>query len=282
MQDAFAYCEALVRAADKDRFLAALFVPAEHRGALHALYAFNIEMARVREIIREPLAGEIRLQWWHDAIAGHAAGDVASNPVAAALLATVMRYRLPAEPLTGLIAAHRFDLYDEPMPALADFNDYARATAATIIALAARILKPGEQPGLGELAFHAGLGQAIAGLLRAFPAHAARGQLYVPVEVLERHGASRHDFAANHAMPLRAALAEMRSLAREHLAQAGRLAADVPAATLPALLPVALARPLLDRMERQDYDPFVLVEVAPWRRQWRLWRAARRPARIFT
>ena len=62
MQDAFAHCEALVRAADKDRFIAALFAPAEHRGALHALYAFNIEIARVREIIREPLAGEVRLQ----------------------------------------------------------------------------------------------------------------------------------------------------------------------------------------------------------------------------
>src|SRR3982074_2398383 len=95
MQDAFAHCEALVRSADKDRFLAALFAPAEHRGALHALYAFNIEVARVRERIREPLAGEIRLQWWSDAIAGEGAGDVRSNPVAAALLAVMARYRLP-------------------------------------------------------------------------------------------------------------------------------------------------------------------------------------------
>src|SRR5580693_2470065 len=105
MQDAFAHCEALVRVADKDRFLAALFAPIEHRGALYALYAFNIEIARVREIIREPLAGEIRLQWWNDAIAGNAAGDVQANPVAAALLAAMARYRLPGELLTGLIAA---------------------------------------------------------------------------------------------------------------------------------------------------------------------------------
>jgi phytoene synthase len=59
------------------------------------------------------------------------------------------------------------------------------------------------------------------------------------------------------------------------------LATDLPAAALPALLPVALARPLLDRMDRKDYDPFVPVEMAQWRRQWRLWRAARRPSRIF-
>ena len=87
MQDASANCEALVRAADKDRFLCSLFAPAAHRGALHALYAFNLEIARVRESIHEPLAGEIRLQWWSDAIAGNAAGEVAANPVAAAVLA---------------------------------------------------------------------------------------------------------------------------------------------------------------------------------------------------
>src|SRR6267154_1500099 len=139
MQDTFAHCEALVRAADKDRFLAALFAPAEHRGALHALYAFNIEIARVREIIREPLAGEIRLQWWNDAIAGQGGDEAGSHPVAAALLAAVARHRLPAALLTALIAARRFDLYNDPMLALADFDDYARATSSAIIELSARL-----------------------------------------------------------------------------------------------------------------------------------------------
>jgi phytoene synthase len=281
MQDSFAYCEALVRAADKDRFLAALFAPAEHRGALHALYAFNSEIARVREIIREPLAGEIRLQWWNDVIAGKAAGDVRANPVAAALLAAVARYRLPTALLTSLIAARRFDLYNDPMPKLADFNDYARATSSAVIELSARVLDTEDICGL--LAFHAGLGYAIAGLLQAFPIHAARGQLFLPVEVLERYGVQRQDFAAKQATPeLRAALAEMRLEAREHLAQAGRLAAGIPVAGLPALLPVTLVRPALDRMEREDYDPFVPLETPQWRRQWRLWRAAGRPSRIFS
>lgn len=282
MKDALAHCEALVCAADKDRFLAALFAGAEHRGALNALYAFNIEIARVREVIREPLAGEIRLQWWNDAIAGQAAGEVQSNPVAAALLAAVARYQLPTGLLTALIAARRFDLYNDPMRKLSDFNDYARATSASVIELAAGILDPHDAPDLGLIAFHAGLGYAIAGLLKAIPVHAARGQLYIPAEVLERHGARPRDFAARQATPeLRAALAEMRLQARDHLAQAGHLVDDMPAAMLPALLPVALARPLLDRMDRQDYDPFAPVEAAPWRRQWRLWRAARKPSRIF-
>jgi phytoene synthase len=56
----------------------------------------------------------------------------------------------------------------------------------------------------------------------------------------------------------------------------------VPHDVMPALLPVALAGATLARMERADYDPFVPVEIAPWRRQWLIWRAARRPARIFS
>ena len=74
MQDAFAHCEGLVRAADKDRFLTTLFAPAEHRNALIALYAFNLDIARVREVVREPVAGEIRLQWWSDVLGGAGRG----------------------------------------------------------------------------------------------------------------------------------------------------------------------------------------------------------------
>src|SRR5262249_16107802 len=103
-----AHCEALVRAADKDRFLATLFAPAEHRAALHALYACNIEIARVRELVHEPLAGEIRLQWWSDVLHGVGRGEVEANPVAAALLGAIARYRLPIELLDALIAARPF------------------------------------------------------------------------------------------------------------------------------------------------------------------------------
>src|SRR5882762_5957019 len=190
MTDAFAHCEALVRAADKDRFLATLFAPAEHRGALHALYAFNVEIARVREVVREPLAGEIRLQWWSDVLRGAGRGEIEANPVAAALLATIARYRLPVELLEALIAARRFDLYDEPMGTPGDLESYAVGASSGLIALAAQILSDGAEPDIGVLAHHAGIAQAMVGLLKAFPVHAARGQLFLPVEVLERHGAS--------------------------------------------------------------------------------------------
>jgi phytoene synthase len=281
MQDAFAHCEALVRAADKDRFLAALFAPQEHRAALFALYAFNIEIARVREVIHDPLSGEIRLQWWTDVLAGVGRGEVASNPIAAALLDAKARYGLAAEPFRDLIEARRFDLYDESMRTLGDLEAYGRNASSRLIELAARILGGDREPG-GELVLHAGIGYAIAGLLKAFPIHAARGQLYLPLDLLQRHGASREDALTGRATAaLRAALTDLRRRAREQLSNARDVASAAPAEIMPALLPVALARPMLDRMERADYDPFVPVDIPQWRRQWLLWRAARRPSRIF-
>jgi 15-cis-phytoene synthase len=282
MQQAFAHCEALVRAADRDRFLATLFAPRERRGALFALYAFNLEIARVREVVRDPVAGEIRLQWWSDVLAGDGRGEIEAHPVASALRACVARYGLPQERLQTTISARRFDLYDEPMATLVDLETYADGASSSLIALAAQILNGGGARDIDALSHHAGRAQAIAGLLKAFPFHAARGQLFVPLELLDRHGADREDVRIGRATPeLRSALADLRDSARRHLHQAQDMARTVSPDVMPALLPVALTGATLARMERGDYDPFVPVEIAPWRRQWLIWRAARRPSRIF-
>jgi phytoene synthase len=276
MPDAFDHCEQLVRASDKDRFLATLFAPQRYRRALYALYAFNLEVARTREVARESMPGELRLQWWREAIAGAGEFEAAGHPVTAALRDVAVRYRMPLHMLVALIDARSFDLYDEPMASVADLESYAMRTSSTVMELAARILCEGREPGAAELIRHAGISYAIAGLLRAFPIHAARRQLYVPVDIMQRHGAQAEDvFAGRPTMELRAALAELRLRARQHLAAARNLVADAPPAVLPAVLPVALVRPALERMARRGYQPFHPSDLPQWRRQWMLWRAAR-------
>jgi len=276
MTDAFAHCELLVRDGDKDRYLATLFAPAKHRRALFALYAFNFEVARVRDVARESLPGEVRLQWWTDLLSGAGRGDVSANPVAAALREVVVRFRLPPKTLADLIEARRFDLYSEPMPNLEALELYAAKTSSSLIELAARILLDGRDPATGELGRHAGIAYAIAGLLRAFPIHAARHQLYIPLDLMTRHRAQIEDVVAGRAtVELRAALAELRLRARQHLTAAHELLGKMPESIAPAFLPVALVRPALARMERRSYRPFRLSGLPQWRRQWILWRAAR-------
>jgi 15-cis-phytoene synthase len=276
MQDAYAHCEAVVRAGDKDRFVAALFAPAELRRHLHALYAFSGEIARVRDAAREVLPGEIRLQWWRDALAGEGRGEVNANPIASALLETIAQCGLPREPLLGLIDAHGFDLYDEPMATVAELDAYGRDTDAALMTLGARILAGGAVPGPAAAA-SAGIACAVAHRLRSFPIDVSRRQMFVPMELLERHGVAREEVEARrNSQGLRATLAELRAHARSAFAQFQAAAVEVPDRCAPAFLAAAVVPPLLARLDRAAGDPFALVEVPQWRRQWAIWRAARR------
>lgn len=275
---AYAHCEALVRAGDRDRFLAGLFAPSSLRPHLFALDAFDLDTTRIRDVASQPVAGEIRLQWWRDAVGDEARGDVASHPVAAALLDTIERFRLPQHAFLDLLEARIFDLYDDPMPALADLEGYCGETASARVRLASLVLAGGVDPGAADAAGHAGVAEAVTDLLRAFPRHAKRGQVYVPQDVLHRHGATREDIVAGtDSAALKAALAEMRALARSHLDRLERLLPTVSATIAPAVLPALIAPLYLARMERRDYEPFrTVINVPQWRRQWALWRAARR------
>src|SRR5436853_2164580 len=95
---------ALVRRHDRDRFQTVLFAPAARREALFALYAFNYEIARVRESVTAPMLGQIRLQWWREAIdAAYASAAPRAHEVAAPLTAAIREYGLPREPFDRMI-----------------------------------------------------------------------------------------------------------------------------------------------------------------------------------
>jgi phytoene synthase len=277
-QDAYAHCETLVRAADKDRYLAGLFAPAAARRHLYALYAFACEIARVREAAREPLPGEIRLQWWRDALSGEGRGEASANPVAAALLDTVAHCVLPKEPLIALIDTHAFDLYDEAMSSLADLDAYADRTAGTLLWLAAQILGGADDAGaVAAAAVPAGIAYVVAQRLGTFPRDIARRQFFVPLDLLGRHGITRQEVEARQdTAALRTALAELRDHVRAAFARFVATAPGVPEACAPAFLPAALVAPLLARLDATAADPFTLVELPQWRHQWALWRAARK------
>ena len=285
---AYAHCEALLREHDKDRFLADLFLPASVRPHAQALHAFSFEIARLREVAREPMAGELRQQWWRDALGGSARGEVAAHPVAAALVDTLDRFGLERRGLEALIDARIFDLYDDPMPDLATLESYCRATSCVLFALigamVGAVTREGPrgaaneiaraQPLIDEAADAAGLAYAFTGLIRAFAFHAAQGRLYLPVDMLRQRGSSPEEALGERATPsLLAAIGDWRAEACRHLAAARAAAARLPKALRPVFLPLVLVAPYLRQTEAEGYDPFrSAIELAQWRRQWILWR----------
>jgi phytoene synthase len=278
MMDTAAFCENLVREQDPDRYFATLFAPAERRPGLFALYSFNIEIAKIREAVSEPIPGEIRLSWWREVLEGERPEEASAHPVALAIRTAIAANRLPIDAFVRMTEARVLDLYNDPVPTVNDLEGYTGDTSSALIRIASIILAAGGEPGGAEAAGHAGVAYAITGLLRALPFHAERGQVFVPAEILARHGARRDDILAGRSSHgVYAALRDMRALARHHLAAARTAAGEIKPEASAAFLPAALCELYLKRMERRGYNPFrTLIEAPQWRRQATLWLAARK------
>ena len=266
----------LVRAADRDRYLSALYAPEDRRADLLALYAFNAEIAGIRDRVSQALPGEIRLQWWRDVIAAKDAG--AGHPVAEALLDTIERRNLPREAFQNYLDSRIFDLYDDPMPTRGDLEGYCGETAAAIIQLSSIVLDPTEAIRTGELAGHAGCAQAITGLLRLLPLHRRRGQCYVPKDILAAAGTSLEEFLAGDGGPnAPRAVTAMIALAREHLSAFERGAGALPQSLRPAFLPLAPTGAQLSKMSGHEKELLAKsVDIGAWRKHWLMFRRAAR------
>jgi phytoene synthase len=274
-QDAAAFCADLVRSHDFVRYASTLFTPAEERRALLALYAFNVEISRIRDQVSQPLPGEIRMQWWTDLLAGAGHGGVEGNPVASELSAAIRSYGLPAEPMLRLIDEHQFDLYNDPMPTLAALEGYVHETVSALFGLAARILaSPSAE--IEHLARHAGFAEGFVQVIASLPRDAARRQLFLPLQFLQSQGSGMEEvFSGKQTSKLRAAVDQLLGEARGHLQTAEELLAQVPARARPAFLPLVWVRHDLVRMSRADNDPFVLRARSRFSILWTLWRASR-------
>ncbi|WP_291842164.1 phytoene/squalene synthase family protein [Bradyrhizobium sp.] len=273
--DAAGYCADLVRTHDFARYAATLFLPPVQRRALLAIYAFNAEISRVGDHVSQPLPGEIRLQWWIDVLEGTSHGEAEGNPVAAELLQVIRDFRLPVEPLARLIEEHKFDLYNDPMPSMAALEGYVTETSSALFWLGARIAaRPSEA--IDHLARHAGLAQGIAQVIASLPLDAARRQLFLPLQLLQRHGSGMEEvFLGKQTPGAGAAINQLAIEARGHLDIALELLTGIPPQVRPIFLPLALVRRDLNRMSRADVDPFVPQVRSRLSTLWTLWRASR-------
>ncbi|HXK53256.1 MAG TPA: phytoene/squalene synthase family protein [Hyphomicrobiales bacterium] len=276
MNSAFDHCATTLRLRDPERYLATRLAPQEARAHLTALYALDCELSAVRERITEPLTGEIRLQWWRDAIAGLYSGASGGHPVLELLGGAIAAGKLPQSAFEDLIDARIFDLYDDPMASLGELEAYLGASEGALIQLSCLVLAQGGDPASGEAAGHAGMARGIARLMSQMARHCARGQCYVPGEILARHGVAAQSLLAGN-MPdgLGAVLAELAGLAQDHFARAGAVLAGLAPALYPAFAPCG-AVPARLRAVLRNADPLhTISDISPLRRHWAVSRAGR-------
>ena len=266
----FAYNEArkVVQQNDPDRYFSTLFAPDDRRRHLFALYAFNIEIARIRDLISQPLPGEVRLQWWRDLL--EAGEESSAHPVAAALLDTVKQNRLPVQALINMLDARIFDLYDDVMPDWHNIEAYCGETSSAVFRLATLILSKGEENNTAEICGHAGIAYAFCAFLRNLPKHSRRGQIYFPQEALNDHNLKREDILNCQITPdINTLLSQTRSKVWDHLAQTHAFARSLDRQFQPVFLPLATTKPYLKQMTKTTYQPFKThIDLANWQRIW--------------
>src|SRR5579864_2293145 len=123
----------LVQRHDRERYLTALFAPVDRRSAMLALFAFNYEIAKTREVVTERILGRVRLQWWREGIeAVYGGGAVRAHEVLTPLAAAIRRHGLGRAEFERMMDARERDMEPEPPATLAELETYCDHTSSAL------------------------------------------------------------------------------------------------------------------------------------------------------
>lgn len=275
------YITELVRQEDRDRFLTALFAPADRRDDLMALYAFNAELARIRSSVSEMLIGRMKLQWWKDAVENIYAGNGApkGHPVAEALGRIIIRHNLSGVHFETMFAAREKD-FEEIEPSSNPTNaksleSYAENTASRLTCLVLQLLGVEKETSY-QAAQHVGVAYALTGILRAVLMHARENRLYLPQDRMAAAGLTglQDVHLRRNSQALAAIIKELAATASAHVTRARTIKVEPTA--VPALLIATAAEHHLKNLERAAYDVadarVIFSRVGVLSLIWKAWR----------
>ena len=246
------YVMRLVRDRDRIRYFADLYAPAENRAHMFALHAFNAELNNIPASVVEPSLGEIRFQWWHDAVVKAARpGHVAETPVMRALSLAIHECKLPVTALTGLIEARGNDLYGDPMPTLRDLEGYYGETDSALFQLACLVLgSKGAET--ADASGHAGIAFGLTRRLAELAHLRRQGRQVASSDLLEVYGLdSQSLFAKTPSESSGELIVHLANLARGHFENAREAVRNLPASLQVAFLPLSVVPITIRRIRRR-------------------------------
>lgn len=255
------YCGETVRKQDPDRFLLSMFAPAAIRESLWAIYAFNHEIAKTREVVTETQLGLIRLQWWRDEIGKiYDGGAVSEHMILQPLGVAIAAYKLPRELFDSLIYAREFDLEDRQPATLEGMVKYAEFTAAPLLELS--LLCHGKKDStVNDVA----AGYALTGILRATPAYLRQRRCYLPENITPHID---DIYAGNK-------IEELAGVMRVVAEEAAEILKDTAPQDVQLRLHKKLAQMYLAQIRAADFNIFSpSLKIPPALRELRLWWAS--------
>lgn len=149
------YCAEQVRLYDYDSYAQILCAPRSARMALWAVYAFRVELSRIRSLVREPMMGLIRIVWWREAIAKLYQGETLRQEVLQALAPVITAYQLPESAFQALVDAYEADLETPAFDSIDELWQHGEQMVLPLLTLANKILGAGvPDTALARLARH--------------------------------------------------------------------------------------------------------------------------------
>lgn len=277
-----AYCREQVRLQTQDYFLCDLLLDEPARSLATVVHCFHAEISSLCLAAQEPMAGEIRLQWWVEVLEGQRAGEAQGNPLARVLLSALDTNQLSSSGLQAKLKAHIFDLYRDPMETRTMLEGWCGETRSTLFQIVALTAGSKQSSELADACGHAGVALGIAGLLENLAFHRSRNQVYVPTDLLSAMGLSSAEFLSETGAAQVQAVQAMVDLANEHHSLALTALSKIEGKGRMAFLPLALVPHYLLRIETHPMSAFTgLATVSQFRKQWILWRNSRKqPYRI--
>jgi 15-cis-phytoene synthase len=258
----------IVKAHDRDRYIATLFAPDAKREDLFTLYAFDAEVSRIRNVISDPLPGEIRLQWWREVINGERAGEAKGNALASGMRAVIEKHSLPSAAFDAYFDAKIFEFYNDAFPDTVALEAWCGETTSALIQMAAMILDEDAAKICADASGHGGVALAISKIIQRLPHTRARGQCFVPADILAACGIDREGFVGgDNKAAIKNATDALSEIGLLHFSKFQAAAKPLPRSVKPAYLAVANAKRILENASKVSANPaFTPLEFSAFRR----------------
>ncbi|HXN15089.1 MAG TPA: presqualene diphosphate synthase HpnD, partial [Usitatibacter sp.] len=188
------YCQAKAAESGSSFYYSFLFLPAERRRAITALYAFCREVDDVADEVSEPEVARAKLSWWRTEVANLFAGHP-QHPVTKALLPFVSLYAIAASRLSEIIDGMEMDLTHHRYPDFDSLKLYCHRVAGVVGELSARIFGY-TNPATLQYAETLGISFQLTNIIRDVGEDARRGRVYLPADELARFGLTPEDILA--------------------------------------------------------------------------------------
>lgn len=185
------YCQQRAASSGSSFYYSFLFLPANRRRAITALYAFCREVDDVVDECTDPDIARTKLAWWRSEIAG-LFSDAPTHPVSRALAPVLAEFSLPQIRFQQIIDGMEMDLTHDHYADFGDLQRYCYHVAGVVGLMAVEIFGY-EDPETLRYAEDLGTAFQLTNIIRDVGEDARRGRIYLPQDELSRFGVPASD-----------------------------------------------------------------------------------------